>query len=135
MKTPSGFRLYTTQGIAALGGISLAVSMLLVGVDLLNHSVPSMTYLAALVISTSITTFAGVWGRKVSPWFGWLAYGVMMGSAILALPLMLAVAFTGKLPNDPSFLAVLVVGLLLFVCAFFAVLVARKQAGSPTSAI
>jgi hypothetical protein len=135
MITPSRFMQHATETLAALGGIAVAISILLLGVDRLNHLALSVTHLTALVISGSVATFAGVLGRKASPWFGWLAYGVMIGSATLALPLIAAVVLTGKLPNDPSFLGVLVITALLFVCAFPAVLIARKQARGFTSAI
>ena len=135
MSTPSRFTQHATETLTALGGIAVAVSIFLLGVDRLNHSVLSVAHLTALVISVSVATFAGVLGRKASLWFGWLAYGVMIGSATLALPLTAAVAITGKLPNDPNFLSVLVVTLLLFICALPVVLVARKQARSFTNAI
>ena len=117
--------------VGALCAVVLAVSALLVAVDWLNHSVPSVTHVAALGLSTFSTGLVGALDKNRAPWFGWLAYGTMLPSAILGLGLGAGVAVTGKLPHDANFREVLVASLLIFAGAFPAALRARRRARGP----
>lgn len=119
------------QVLGALGAIALVVSGFLVAADWLNHIVPSVSHLVALGLTTSITGLAGAFDKTPAPWFGWLAYGLMVASAVLGLPLGAAIAVTGKLPQDPNITEVLVVSLLLFAGALPAVLYARRRMHGP----
>ena len=111
--------------LGAVGGIAVAISMLLVGADWLNHSAPSPLHLTALVVSGLVAGLTGLMGRTCAPWFGWLAYGMTMASALLALPLIAVIALKGTLPDDPNAWGLLVLSLLLLACTLPALLFGR----------
>ena len=131
MSAPLRFLRPEVAALGALGGIAVAISMLLVGADWLHHSAPSPVHFAALVVSGAVAGLAGLMGRTSAPWFGWLAYGITMASALLALPLIAAIALTGTLP-DPDAWGMLVLSLLLFACALPALLFGRRLASGLT---
>jgi hypothetical protein len=112
--------------LGTLGGIAVAISMLLVGADWLNHSAPSPVHFAALIVSGLVASAAGLLGRTSAPWFGWLAYGITMASALLALRLIAAIALTGELPDDPNAWGLLALSLLAFACTLPALLFGRS---------
>lgn len=112
--------------LGAVGGIAVAISMLLVGADWLNHLAPSPIHFAALFVSGLVASAAGLMGRTSAPWFGWLAYGITIASALLALRLIAAIVLTGELPDDPNAWGLLVLSLLLFACTLPALLFGRK---------
>jgi hypothetical protein len=112
--------------LGVAGGIAVAISILLVGADWLDHAPPSLAHFAALIVSGLVAGAAGLLGRTSAPWFGWLAYGITMASALLALRLIAAIALTRELPDDPNAWGLLVLSLLSFACTLRALLLGRS---------
>jgi hypothetical protein len=132
MSAPLRFLRPEIAALGVVGGIAVAISMLFVGADWLHHAAPSPVHFTALVVSGLVAGLAGLMGRTSVPWFGWLAYGITTASALLALPLIAAIALTGELPSDPNAWGLLVLSLVLFACALPALLFGRRQASGPT---
>lgn len=126
LNAPLRFLRPEVAALGAAGGIGVAISMLLVGADWLHHSAPSPAHFIALVASGLVAGLAGLMGRTSAPWFGWLAYGIAMASAVLALRLIAAIALTGELPDDPNAWGLLVASLLSFAFTLPALLFGRK---------
>lgn len=114
--------------LGAITAAAVAISGILIGADFLNHSAFKAAHFAALGISAILAGLFGALGRGVTPWFGWLAYGLMLGSAVLGLGLGAAVLRTGTLPQDLSFRAVLGTSLLTLILAVPVVVIARRRA-------
>jgi len=127
INAPLRFLRPEVAALGAVGGIAVAVSMLLVGADWLNHAAPSPAHFAALIVSGLVASAAGLLGRTSAPWFGWLAYGIAMASAVLALRLIAAIVLTGEWPDDPKVWGLLVLSLLSFAFTLAALLFGRKQ--------
>lgn len=126
INAPPRFLRPEVAALGAAGGIGVAISVLLVGADWLHHSAPSPVHFIALVASGLVAGLAGLLGRTSAPWFGWLAYGITMASAVLALRLIAAIALTGELPDDPKVWGLLVLSLLSFAFALPALLFGRR---------
>jgi len=126
INAPLRFLRPEVAALGVVGGIAVAISMLLVGADWLDHSALSPVHLAALIVSGLVASAAGLLGRTSAPWFGWLAYGITMASALLALRLIAAIALTGELPDDPNAWALLALSLLAFACTLPALLFGRS---------
>jgi hypothetical protein len=126
INAPLRFLRPEVAALGVVGGIAVAISMLLVGADWLDHSALSPLHLAALIVSGLVASAAGLLGRTSAPWFGWLAYGITMASALLALRLIAAIALTGELPDDPNAWALLALSLLAFACTLPALLFGRR---------
>ena len=126
INAPLRFLRPEVAALGVVGGIAVAISMLLVGADWLDHSALSPVHLAALIVSGLVASAAGLLGRTSAPWFGWLAYGITMASALLALRLIAAIALTGELPDDPNAWALLALSLLALACTLPALLFGRR---------
>ena len=126
INAPLRFLRPEVAALGVVGGIAVAISMLLVGADWLDHSALSPVHLAALIVSGLVASAAGLLGRTSAPWFGWLAYGITMASALLALRLIAAIGLTGELPDDPNAWALLALSLLAFACTLPALLFGRR---------
>ena len=126
INAPLRFLRPEVAALGVVGGIAVAISMLLVGADWLDHSALSPVHLAALIVSGLVASAAGLLGRTSAPWFGWLAYGITMASALLALWLIAAIGLTGELPDDPNAWALLALSLLAFACTLPALLFGRR---------
>jgi hypothetical protein len=114
--------------LGAVSAAAVAVSGILLGADFLNYSAFNPVPLAALGVSGLLASLIGALGRGPTPWFGWLSYGLMLGSAVLGFGLGAAVLRTGTLPHDLSYRAVLGTSLLILVLTIPVVVFARRQA-------
>jgi hypothetical protein len=121
--------------LGAISAASVAISGILLGVDSLNHSAANPAHFAALGVSALLASLSGALGRGATPWFGWLSYGLMLGSAVLGLGLGAAVLRTGTLPHDLSYRAVLGTSLLILVLTIPVVVYARRQTNASGRAI
>jgi hypothetical protein len=115
--------------LGAISAAAVAISGILLGADFLNHSASNAVHFVALGVSVLLAGLIGALGRRgAAPWFGWLAYGLMLGSSVLGLGLGAAVLRTGTLPHDVSFRAVLGISLLILVLTIPVVVYSRRQA-------
>jgi hypothetical protein len=121
--------------LGAISAAAVAISGILLGADFLNHSGNNLGHFAALGVSALMAGLIGALGRDATPWFGWLSYGFMLGSAVLGLGLGAAVLRTGTLPHDLSYRAVLGTSLLILVLTIPVVVYARRQARGSGRAI
>lgn len=115
------------QATSVFSSIALGVSELLALLDWLNHSYPSLPHLLALGLSLTACGVGGFLDRARTAWFGWLAYGTMMASVGLGMPLAMAVIEARAWPPDPNFREVIIMSLLLFSLSLPAVLLARRR--------
>jgi hypothetical protein len=121
--------------LGAISAAAVAISGILLGADFLNHSASNPVHFAALGVSALLAGLIGALSRGAATWFGWLSYGLMLGSAVLGLGLGAAVLRTGTLPHDLSYRAVLGTSPLILVLTIPIVVYARRQARGSGRAI
>jgi hypothetical protein len=115
--------------LGAISAAAVAISGILLGADFLNLSASNPVHFVALGVSALLAGLLDALGRGgAAPWFGWLSYGLMLGSAVLSLGLGAAVLMTGTLPHDASYRAVLGTSLPILVITILVVVYSWRQA-------
>lgn len=123
------------KALCPLAALSVSMSMILVGIDTLNHLQPTRAHVSALAVSVLASVAFGAAAKGFSPWFGGLAYGVMMGAATLGLPLAAVSVLKHEFLSQPSTLLVVGASLVLFSASFPAVMYARSKVRGSGGAI
>jgi hypothetical protein len=105
----------------------MSVCGLLLAQGAINAAPLSMAHAAGLAVAAVAAVCGGLLDRvRGAPWFGWLAYGALMPSALVALGLGVVYFRTGALPAASSALVPIAVAAL--VLALPGTIIARRRA-------
>ncbi len=114
--------------LGPIGALGMTVFILLLAQDSVNSIPLATSHFAGLTVALIIAVSGGYAGRRRAPWFGWISYGTMVPSAVIAIGLGLPFLLFGALTNGTA--VPLYVSLVLLGVSLPAALVARRRVRS-----